>query len=622
MWSCANGVCAKIGGPVDLTWGQGRKFPTNTWTNFRQSAAKGCPTCDIFWKAISCFLPDDKALLIGTRVDVTDDAPANAPYITLGLFTESGLYAEVTIWAPGDGKRCSWPLAPAPPESHDMTIQGRVQRINTWLGECQAEHKSCRPSEEHLTEDKTPLPTRVLDVSPQDAVGLRLHVNRGGETGRYICLSHRWGGSKLITTTTETLESWKREIPPNELSKTFRDAVAITRQLGVRYLWIDSLCIIQDQIDDWSAEAEAMRLIYRNALLTLAGTRCNNGDDYLLQPFKRTIDGLDEKGQPQAVEVRFQSHCAIPYSSLPGNPLLSRGWVFQERLLSRRFLHFGYDELLWECMEQKFCEYRCNSPHEFYFSGRKSIDQRIPRPDPRMRAQQVATWHWLVEEYTKLELTKDSDRHIAILGLAEELRPQRGKYLAGLWEDSIAQDLAWTAAEDSKRPRPPKETMLAPSWSWTSVLGPCHFTYLRISGDVMFSLESVRCPAPAGFPKDKLALGCITLKGNVLAGQSSCPMQALALHRWIAGLLPSSEPTVYLDGADTPTQAVPFCLCLRQSRNQAETIVELGLLLRCVDETQSLYERIGLVKVIRPWLRLRQNRVFLGKGRERVVNIV
>lgn len=129
------------------------------------------------------------------------------------------------------------------------------------------------------------------------------------------------------------------------------DVIFVTRHLGFRLLRIDSLCIVQDDKQDWEEQAPLMWSIYSNATLTLAATRCVDCRDTLLPQLQRTVHGRSATGQPIALAARVQSSFQRPSHIGNGSyPLLSRAWVFQERLISRRVVHFGYDELYWECM--------------------------------------------------------------------------------------------------------------------------------------------------------------------------------------------------------------------------------------------------------------------------------
>jgi hypothetical protein len=125
---------------------------------------------------------------------------------------------------------------------------------------------------------KRPLPTRVIDVSPIDGSWEpRLKVT-GCEEGEWVALSHCWGTKLRFVTVSSNIEAWMCSIPLQDMPPTFQDAVYTTRQLGYRYLWIDSLCIIQDDHQDWVAESTRMREYYKHAAITI---NCDSasGDD-------------------------------------------------------------------------------------------------------------------------------------------------------------------------------------------------------------------------------------------------------------------------------------------------------------------------------------------------------
>jgi hypothetical protein len=290
--------------------------------------------------------------------------------------------------------------------------------------------------------------------------------------------------------------------------------VIVTRKLGIRYLWIDSLCIIQDNLVDWEEQASSMCDIYKNTFLTLAATRCESCTEPLLPSFCHAVNGIDEMGSPFKIGVRIE--CLHLDDEHSRNPLLTRGWVFQERLLSRRILHFGFDELFWGCMESTSCE--CAEKIDRGGLRIKSIRNRIPPGATDKDLQN--TWHGLIYCYTALVLTKSSDRLVAILGLAKEMQPHRkGRYVAGLWQDSMIADLAWTVCGwGAAKSRPSQEETLAPTWSWASVNCACEYPSNWIDGDTV--VLAVQAPNPAKFPADRRALGCLTLKGRLITGES------------------------------------------------------------------------------------------------------
>ncbi|KAI9152263.1 hypothetical protein HJFPF1_09492 [Paramyrothecium foliicola] len=148
------------------------------------------------------------------------------------------------------------------------------------LRNCCNEHELCQLPE------ITPLPSRVLDVGTpksEDEIRFVRLLNTRETFGNYVCLSHCWGGHSTIKTTKETLEKHTGGIPISSLPKTFCDAVIFTHRLGLRYLWIDSLCIVQDDKDDWLRESQNMAGIYSNCYVCLAATVSENSHDGLFR---------------------------------------------------------------------------------------------------------------------------------------------------------------------------------------------------------------------------------------------------------------------------------------------------------------------------------------------------
>ncbi|KAF3765645.1 HET-domain-containing protein, partial [Cryphonectria parasitica EP155] len=228
-----------------------------------------------------------------------------------------------------------------------------------WIGLCGQTHPQCR------TGVSERLPTRVLDLGePDGSVLVRLYEPPSGANARYVALSYCWGQAGNLTTTTRTIAARKTEISWALLPKTFRDAVLIARGLGVRYLWIDSLCIIQDSPSDWEAEAARMAEVHENAYMTIATDAAYDPTCGILkarqslEPVRR--DPLQVLRPTDEICVRRPlSHQDIIMPRVVRDstfPLLTRAWTLQERLLAHRTLHFTAFELIWECKETLFCE--------------------------------------------------------------------------------------------------------------------------------------------------------------------------------------------------------------------------------------------------------------------------
>jgi hypothetical protein len=248
-----------------------------------------------------------------------------------------------------------------------------VYQIREWFKSCAESHAQFTGSRSKLEDpNRRPLPSRLLDTGPlllhgedtstADMGSLSLEVNpylRLCDTKsfptdtKYLTLSHRWSNPPTVTLNNATVEQFKSSIPLSEMLKpeaaTLKQAVHVTRCLGFRYLWIDALCINQEEEQDKQHEISLMGDIYAGSELNLAATAASSGSDGLfhvrkpreVEPFRKRLDGW----------IRGD---IIMYIATFGNlvdmaPLNKRGWVFQERLLAPRVLHFAGDQVYWTC---------------------------------------------------------------------------------------------------------------------------------------------------------------------------------------------------------------------------------------------------------------------------------
>jgi hypothetical protein len=317
----------------------------------------------------------------------------------------------------------------------------------TRISECREKHTRCAKRDEIL------LPTRILHISrtPKGAFEVILQESRGLRQ-KYACLSHRWGGSETGTTVKDTYTQKLDGIPWATIPRTFQDAIEFVYALGVCYLWIDSYCIIQDSPADWDAEAKQMASIFKNSYFTVAATAAINNEAGCFW-VENGPDGrfLDPEGaEPSELSVRKTiRHWERIWTSNRESqfPLLTRAWVFQERVLAPRVLHFSHHELVWECAERGDCQ--CGG-----FDDRSNAKS--------LRWDMNNSWRSAVELYTSLRLTQQSDRLSAFHGFAEfygsiVVAKVNTDYLAGLWKGSLHLDLLWrvdTLANISTEARP------------------------------------------------------------------------------------------------------------------------------------------------------------------------
>jgi hypothetical protein len=236
----------------------------------------------------------------------------------------------------------------------------QVEHARHWLRECENSHKSC--AADHLT----PLPTRVLDLGTStDGTGdLRLYESEG-ETGAYCALSRCWDSRQSLKTTTATVANHKAGIKFSALPKTFQNAITICRKLKLRYLWIDSLCIIQDDDLDWQKEATRAAEIYGNSRLTIAVSGdgdCTEGCFMSAIPQqqgrKLRWPGVGGEGS-YSIYVRPNLQHAPFYDANQTQAsfqIMNRAWVHREQLLSPRVLYLSRAELMFKCKETCQCE--------------------------------------------------------------------------------------------------------------------------------------------------------------------------------------------------------------------------------------------------------------------------
>ena len=266
-----------------------------------------------------------------------------------------------------------------------------------------------------------------------------------------------------------------------KLPKTFRDAVSVTRALDVRYIWIDSLCIVQDDLEDWEQEAAKMASIYENSFLTIAAVDSPNSNgglflDSITPPVhidftpRTKPDGArtSRKSQSTAYFRQFlrprsnQDRLHL-YNAL----LYQRGWVFQEVMLSPRSLHFREHQMYWKCRcglrseDGTLDETESGETHSLvnFFNRVHGGQDDFSTP-----LKSSETWWRWVNYYTSRSLTRPEDRTPAITGIIRHFqRLTRGTPILGLWESSFAADLCWSNMENVVN-----TPVTGPSWSWLS----------------------------------------------------------------------------------------------------------------------------------------------------------
>jgi hypothetical protein len=301
----------------------------------------------------------------------------------------------------------------------------------------------------------------------------------------------------------------------------------MTRRLGIRYLWIDSLCIIQDNTADWERESGNMANIYQKSYLTLAAAASSSGSGGLFVDrdgeFVEIHLPQTTLSKPPSIRARRERPHRALNPMIECDPLSTRAWAYQERLLARRIVHFSSEELLWECRTKEACECggKWNYFDEIKFGSEKaryenmlSRDNRNANGDP---------WHQLVQVYTQLRLTFEDDRLPALSGIASQLF-RESQYLAGLRRDHFIKDLFWVTSFWKTHPKAAltrrRVKYRAPSWSWASVEAPVQWYNWIPKGDQSYAIDGLKiieasC-TPTGNPFGRVSDGHLIISGVVL----------------------------------------------------------------------------------------------------------
>lgn len=308
------------------------------------SGAAGCAIWGLFRLVRQRRIPGYENLgekwLMKNAIVIVDTA-AGPPY-TFDLLSEGPDSSWLTfeLFQPLSHANEAHTLLPMPCEVQDDLISDHSARLaHGWIEQCQHSHQEC------LHQEKSPLPTQVIDVGYSDgAISAKLQVNRG-QLGRYVTLSHCWGSGKRLITNKRNLKKFENEIPYNQMPRTFQDAVKLTRLLGMRYLWIDALCIIQDDREDWRREFANMCSIYENAAFSISALAPTDSSSGLLH--NRGLDQCIVTAGDMTFGVRPKLDSME--EALRGTKLESRAWCLQERILAPAILHVGTQQMLWEC---------------------------------------------------------------------------------------------------------------------------------------------------------------------------------------------------------------------------------------------------------------------------------
>ncbi|KAK3067386.1 hypothetical protein LTR53_015774 [Teratosphaeriaceae sp. CCFEE 6253] len=511
---------------------------------FGHARERGCPLCSLVSRAIRAY--SDKFLVESTgpgrqfSVHIFDDRV----YISSAAIESSDedvhlcirpRYPWSSFWCDRSGPDTFhhglWPALTHydSPEPYDW--------IKRSIAQCLTQHKSvqCRAS------SHAALPTRIVDVgSPSSEPKVTLGE---GIVAPYIALSHCWGGEPAVKLTRKSLLDMSNGIEALSLPQTFQDAIIVARRLDIHYLWIDALCILQDDAEDWAREAAGMGAVFANAQFVLSATLAHSDrDGFLRQSSKkwplRYVRGEEDLSRrpPQYVEAANETNVLdtvvqrAETSNPPYNrpietfPTSRRAWCFQEQLLGRRILSFEKGGLTYHCSEDPALNRYERSLVDNGLEATRKILAQEWRDGLRLS---MRDWDVIVGAYTRRDLKVPSDRLPALSAIAKHIVEKQGvgpgesSYLGGLWSSHLPWNLLWTTDARSGW-NSAVALQKSPSFSWCSVKGAINKN--RTGWDTwerLVEVQEARCYAKGPDPYGHVAWGFIRLVGSVYVADLS-----------------------------------------------------------------------------------------------------
>jgi hypothetical protein len=427
------------------------------------------------------------------------------------------------------------------------------QFIAMKLKQCQDSHEECSK------QDSSPLPKRAIYVGASDEDLIRL-VETQGMHATYAALSHCWGKHQPITGTKSNMASLSKNIPWEDLPAVFQDAIRVCRRLQIKYLWIDSLCIMQDSQDDWELESSKMCDYYENAFFTIAAASSPDSSVSFLRDRNskwspETFKFVSSGGTASQICARRRARGTLDEDH---DRLSRRAWALQEVILSRRILYYMASRLMWRCRTDWKAETHCDLEELPYFprlnppclmrpgehTGHNIGSGQVLQSDEANTALIWESFAGVVEEYSDRELTYVTDKLPALSSLVSRVHESvRCRYLAGLWEDNLLYGLCWRRArlpsDFCKPPGYPPSQYIAPTWSWASVTGEIMELVMK-NNDFRYRAKvvDVQCHVSGLNPFGKVSGGYLVLESAVAEVTLTCSnpyYNCYYIDHWIAG---------------------------------------------------------------------------------------
>ena len=491
------------------------------------SSSAGCPFCAVLFRT--------HALLSSSHPSICWTFPTlrigPQNQVVLKLMSTFSQMVDVEIYGVCQSTSPTFPWATLHPAVHTekYTVPNFKEHaaifdyVKHCLDECTVKHSECKHG--MSTEPLSFTPKRLLHISPNSSTGCRLVEDHDQGHPKYAALSYCWGASPFIKTTQTNLQRHKSGIGWSRLPLAFQDSLIVCRRLGISYIWIDALCIIQDDGADWASEASQMARIYECAELVIGALSITGPHSSFLSksPIRSSdhITIMSDFSTMGTLEITAHVQCLTGFHVLPHEPgvaaLERRAWPFQERVLARRYIAFTENETQWECKQTYHCQCRAGA-------------YRRTRKHEEILSEPYVVWQDFVGKYSARQLTYESDKLPAVAGIAKKIHEvTNSKYLAGLWKDNLLRDLCWRVIDyrtyDGFDPTKTHnlERASAPTFSWASVTSiicyPSFHDHPRVSIHYHAQLLEGECRLKDANPFGEVKSGYIVIEGYLLDGR-------------------------------------------------------------------------------------------------------
>ncbi|KAF6811415.1 HET domain-containing protein [Colletotrichum sojae] len=357
------------------------------------------------------------------------------------------------------------------------------ERLRLALDTCRTKHRSCRSQETGY------VPLRLIPIfRDKESFKIRLQSRDSvGKAKHYAALSYCWGGDQPYKTTQGSVQAYSQSIPWEGIGQTIQDAIEVAHNLRIYYLWVDALCIVQDDKDELEREIPQMPQIYNQAEVTIVASQAHSAAEGFLADTR--LEDISTIVAPIRIRTpHFKGDLkatAVDLEQYLHQPTETRGWCFQEKWLSRRRLEFETTAVRWSCgsMIETLGLPVASEPSLSALEETKARGRLLGSHDPEdiesstdseyykaIFGSLPAFWEWVVTRYSYRKHSIAADRAIAISGLAKVFHGKlKSAYAAGLWEDFLPLGLLWQRdLFDLDEPKPRHGVYQGPSWSWTS----------------------------------------------------------------------------------------------------------------------------------------------------------